>query len=92
MSEIILEVQNLKKYYQQGTLFQKKESVKAVDDVSFVLHRKETVAIVGESGCGKSTTVKSLIRLTEPTSGKVILHGEDFTSLKGKELREARRS
>jgi len=91
MSEIILEVQNLKKYYQQGTLFQKKESVKAVDDVSFVLHRKETLAIVGESGCGKSTTVKSLIRLTEPTSGKVILHGEDFTSLKGKELREARK-
>ena len=91
MSEIILEVQNLKKYYQQGTLFQKKESVKAVDDVSFVLHRKETLAIVGESGCGKSTTVKSIIRLTEPTSGKVILHGEDFTSLKGKALREARK-
>ena len=91
MSEIILEVQNLKKYYQQGTLFQKKESVKAVDDVSFVLHRKETLAIVGESGCGKSTTVKSLIRLTEPTSGKVILNGVDFTSLKGKELREARK-
>ena len=91
MSEIILEVQNLKKYYQQGSLFQKKESVKAVDDVSFVLHRKETVAIVGESGCGKSTTVKSIIRLTEPTSGKVILHGEDFTSLKGNALREARK-
>ena len=91
MSEIILEVQNLKKYYQQGTLFQKKESVKAVDDVSFVLHRKETLAIVGESGCGKSTTVKSIIRLTEPTSGKVILHGEDFTSLKGNALREARK-
>lgn len=91
MSEIILEVQNLKKYYQQGSLFQKKESVKAVDDVSFVLHRKETLAIVGESGCGKSTTVKSIIRLTEPTSGKVILHGEDFTSLKGNALREARK-
>ena len=91
MSEIILEVQNLKKYYQQGTLFQKKKSVKAVDDVSFVLHRKETLAIVGESGCGKSTTVKSIIRLTEPTSGKVILHGEDFTSLKGNALREARK-
>lgn len=91
MSEIILEVQNLKKYYQQGTLFQKKKSVKAVDDVSFILHRKETLAIVGESGCGKSTTVKSIIRLTEPTSGKVILHGEDFTSLKGNALREARK-
>ena len=91
MSEIILEVQNLKKYYQHGSLFQKKESVKAVDDVSFVLHRKETLAIVGESGCGKSTTVKSIIRLTEPTSGKVILHGEDFTSLKGNALREARK-
>ena len=91
MSEIILEVQNLKKYYQQGSLFQKKESVKAVDDVSFVLHRKETLAIVGESGCGKSTIVKSIIRLTEPTSGKVILHGEDFTSLKGNALREARK-
>ena len=80
MSETILQVKNLKKYYMVGRkgLFGEKEYVKSVDGVSFELHRGETLAIVGESGCGKSTTVKSLIRVTEPTSGEVILNGQDF--------------
>ena len=78
MSETILQVKNLKKYYMVGRkgLFGEKEYVKSVDGVSFTLHRGETLAIVGESGCGKSTTVKSLIRVTEPTSGEVILKPE----------------
>ena len=93
-SEIILDVKNLKKYYMVGRkgLFGEKEYVKSVDGVSFTLHRGETLAIVGESGCGKSTTVKSLIRVTEPTSGEVILKGQDFLKLKGEELKKARRN
>ena len=89
MNETILSVQHLKKYYQTGSALGKKEIVKAVDDVSFELHQGETLAIVGESGCGKSTTVKSIIRITEPTSGAVILQGGDFLKMKGKELHEA---
>ncbi len=58
--------------------------MKSVDGVSFELHRGETLAIVGESGCGKSTTVKSLIRVTEPTSGEVILKGQGFPEIKGR--------
>ena len=94
MSETILQVKNLKKYYMVGRkgLFGEKEYVKSVDGVSFELHRGETLAIVGESGCGKSTTVKSLIRVTEPTSGEVILKGQDFLKLKGEELKKARRN
>ena len=94
MSETILQVKNLKKYYMVGRkgLFGEKEYVKSVDGVSFTLHRGETLAIVGESGCGKSTTVKSLIRVTEPTSGEVILKGQDFLKLKGEELKKARRN
>lgn len=94
MSETILQVKNLKKYYMVGRkgLFGEKEYVKSVDGVSFELHRGETLAIVGESGCGKSTTVKSLIRVTEPTSGEVILNGQDFLKLKGEELKKARRN
>ena len=59
-------------------------------DISFDVKIGETFGIVGESGCGKSTMGKSVIRLIEPTEGKVILDGQDFTSLKGKELQEAR--
>ena len=94
MSETILQVKNLKKYYMVGRkgLFGEKEYVKSVDGVSFELHRGETLAIVGESGCGKSTTVKSLIRVTEPTSGEVILNGQDFLKLQGEELKKARRN
>ena len=94
MSETILQVKNLKKHYMVGRkgLFGEKEYVKSVDGVSFELHRGETLAIVGESGCGKSTTVKSLIRVTEPTSGEVILKGQDFLKLKGEELKKARRN
>ena len=94
MSETILQVNKYKKNHKAGRkgLFGEKEYVKSVDGVSFTLHRGETLAIVGESGCGKSTTVKSLIRVTEPTSGEVILKGQDFLKLKAEELKKARRN
>lgn len=64
MADNILEVKNLKKYFST-----KKGSVHAVDNVSFTLERKKTLGIVGESGCGKSTTGRTILRLIEPTSG-----------------------
>lgn len=93
MQNNILEVKNLKKYYPiKGNVLKKeKQYVKAVDDISFTIKKGETFAIVGESGCGKSSLGKSIIRLIEPTEGQVILDGQDFTSLKGKELKEARK-
>ena len=92
--ETILQVKNLKKYYMVGRkgLFGEKEYVRSVDGVSFELHRGEKLAIVGESGCGKSTTVKSLLRVVEPTDGEVILNRQDFLKLKGADLKKARRN
>lgn len=92
MQNNILEVKNLKKYYpiKGNVLKKKKQYVKAVDNISFTIKKGETFAIVGESGCGKSSLGKSIIRLIEPTEGQVILDGQDFTALKGKELKEAR--
>ena len=91
MSEILLKVNNLKKYYKSGSIFSKKSIVKALDGVSFELKRGETLGIVGESGCGKSTLAKSIIRLTEPTDGEIILNGRDFRKLSGGQLKEARK-
>ena len=77
MSDTILEVKHLKKYFNtpKGTLH-------AVDDVSFTLERGKTLGIVGESGCGKSTTGRAILRLIEPTAGEVIFNGEDITKKK----------
>ena len=88
----ILSVKNLVKRFpiKNGVFGRSNASVHAVEDVSFDLRRKETLAIVGESGCGKSTTGKCVLRLTEPTSCTVELDGEDFTSLKGEDLKRAR--
>ena len=76
--------------YKRQSLKRSNGFVKAVDDISFDVKVGETFGIVGESGCGKSTMGKSVIRLIEPTDGKVILDGQDFTALKGKELKKAR--
>lgn len=94
MGEPVLRVEHLKKYYTSGGGFfsGKKTVIKAVDDVSFTLSSGETLAIVGESGCGKSTTARAVIRITEPTEGKVYLHGQDFTALSGAKLQEARKN
>lgn len=90
--DILLKVEHLKKYYpvKSSSLKRSNGFVKAVDDISFDVKVGETFGIVGESGCGKSTMGKSVIRLIEPTDGKVILNGQDFTALKGKELKKAR--
>ena len=81
----LLEAQGVKKYFSvpAGTNH-------AVDNVSFKIEKGETIGIVGESGCGKSTLGRTLIRLYEPTGGKILLNGEDISDLKGKELKKVR--
>ena len=92
-ANILIEVRNLKKYFpiKRGIIKRQTGSVKAVDDVSFRVHRGETLGVVGESGCGKSTTGMSLLRLIEPTEGEIFFDGQELTSLDANELREARR-
>ncbi len=86
MSDVILEVKNLKKYFQtpKGTLH-------AVDDVSFSIEKGKTLGIVGESGCGKSTTGRCILRLLEPTAGEILFEGEDLRKLKLGKMRRKRR-
>ena len=90
--EVLLKVEHLKKYFPIKSSFfsRKKGYVKAVDDISFEVHVGESFGIVGESGCGKSTMGRSVIRLIEPTEGTVILDGQDFRSLEGDDLKKAR--
>jgi oligopeptide transport system ATP-binding protein len=91
---VLLEVKNLKMYFPvtSGILFQRKiADVKAVDDISFFIRRGETLGLVGESGCGKSTTGRAILQLYRPTSGEVLFGGRDLCSVKGNELRLARR-
>ena len=88
----LLEVENLKVYYPvRGALFRPKRYVRAVDGVSFSLNPGEIVGLVGESGCGKSTLGRALVRLETPTAGRVLLHGRDLATLRGGELRRARK-
>lgn len=86
--EILLEVKNLKKYYPVRTGFIKKTELKAVDDVSFFIRKGETLGIVGESGCGKTTLGRTVLRIEEPTSGDIIYEGE---SIIGKNMKEYRK-
>ncbi|MEM7023665.1 MAG: dipeptide ABC transporter ATP-binding protein [Pseudomonadota bacterium] len=91
--EPLLEVERLVKHYpvRAGGLMRGGGTVRAVDDVSFTLHRGETLGIVGESGCGKSTLARALLRLVEPTSGRALLAGEDIFQLSHREMRRRRR-
>ena len=93
MPEILLEVQNLKKYFpiKKGVFSKTIGHVKAVDDVSFQIKKGETLGLVGESGCGKTTIGRSLLRLIEPTEGKVIFEGKDVTEMKHEELKKVRK-
>lgn len=93
MSEHLLEVKNLSKHFpiRGGLLKRKIGDVKAVDQVSFFVKAGETFGLVGESGCGKSTTGRTILRLLEPTAGEVLFEGKDIASLKGEGLRRARR-
>ncbi|MBT2217499.1 dipeptide ABC transporter ATP-binding protein [Virgibacillus dakarensis] len=90
--EILLEVKNLKKYYpvHAGFFRRKVGDVKAVDDISLTLKKGETFGLVGESGCGKSTAGRTILRLTEATEGQIMFDGEDITDLGGSALRKAR--
>ena len=83
--EKLLEVRNLKKYFPSGT-----QVVKAVDDVSFDVYEGETLGLVGESGCGKSTTGRMTIKLLDSTAGSILYRGRDIAQLKGSELRDQR--
>ena len=94
MSGIALDARNLVKYFPTGAsglLGRPTKEVKAVDDVSFSIQDGTTLGIVGESGCGKSTLARVVTRLIDPTSGHVLLDGQDITTLSGHELRVARR-
>jgi oligopeptide transport system ATP-binding protein len=86
-----IEVKNLKKYFGGGGILKKKPFVKAVDDISFSITKGETFGLVGESGCGKSTAARTIIRLYNPTSGSVIFDGTDIAKLREKELKPYRR-
>jgi peptide/nickel transport system ATP-binding protein/oligopeptide transport system ATP-binding protein len=90
----LVEVRNLVKHFpiKQGVIFQRQVgAVKAVDDVSFDVRRGETLGLVGETGCGKSTTARLLVRLLDPTSGQVLFDGEDIAQRKGDALKALHR-
>ncbi|PUB10746.1 ABC transporter ATP-binding protein [Paenisporosarcina sp. OV554] len=93
MNPSLLEVQNIKKYFplKKKLFSRQQEYVKAVDGVSFQVQKGETLSLVGESGCGKSTTGRVLMKLLDATEGKVFFEGNDITNLNDDEIRPLRR-
>lgn len=93
MAKVLLKVENLKKYFpiRHGMFSRHIGDVKAVDDISFELFEGETLGIVGESGCGKSTTGRAIMRLSEPTAGSITFEGVELTALNTEAMRKARR-
>lgn len=92
-TENLLEIKNLKTYYPvKGGFFKHTVgNVKAVDDISFEIKRGETLGLVGESGCGKSSAGRTILRLLKPTDGRIIFDGKDITKIGGKSLRDIRK-
>ncbi|MCP4421073.1 MAG: dipeptide ABC transporter ATP-binding protein [Chloroflexi bacterium] len=90
--DVIVKVNNLKKYFPilAGVFRRQVGSVKAVDGISFEIYRGETLGLVGESGCGKSTAGRVILQLYEATEGEVIFKGQDITQIKGEQLRKLR--
>ena len=85
--QAMISVRNLKMYFPVGgSLFEKKKTLKAVDDVSFDLYPGETFGLVGESGCGKTTVGRTIVRLYQPTAGQILLDGKDIAPLSEKEV------
>ena len=92
--DVLVSVQDLQMYFpvRSGIIFQRKiADIKAVDGVSFQIRRGETLGLVGESGCGKTTTGRCILQLYKPTDGQVLFEGQDLTTLKGSQLRRFRR-
>lgn len=95
MSDYLLEVKNLKMYFplQNTTFFQKQKNfIYAVDGVDFAIRKGETLGLVGESGCGKSTVARAVAQLYKPTSGEVLLNGQDITKMSKRDLLIARKN
>lgn len=93
LQEKLIETKELRKWFpiKEGLLGRVRNYLKAVDGVSFSIYEGEAFGVVGESGCGKTTLGRTLIRLTEPTSGSVFYRGRDITRIKGKELKKYRK-
>jgi len=92
-NEILVRVENLKKYFPitRGVFQRHVGDIKAVDGISFFVRRSETLGLVGESGCGKTTTGRTLLQLYRPTEGHVYFEGQDLSEMKGEQLRRMRR-
>jgi peptide/nickel transport system ATP-binding protein len=88
----VVEIENLKMYFPitRGLLRRRIGEVKAVDDISFTIRKNETLGLVGESGCGKTTTGRCILRLYRPTAGKILFNGTDISVMKENKLREIR--
>ena len=89
--ERIVEVHKLKKYFSIGRGFRKKQVIKAVDNVSFSINKNEILGLVGESGCGKTTCGKIILRIVNPTEGSIFFDGYDITHMKQKEMAKYRK-
>ncbi len=90
--EVLISIDHLKTYFEVGKGLGKKQVVKAVDDISLDIYRGETVGLVGESGCGKSSLGRTIVKINEPTSGRILVKGEDITDLSGTALKRFRKN